>query len=92
MSMPSGPTTDSDAVETKDPSPSALTLEDTDAGARGGVYALLARGFAAPDEDLHRAFVEGTYAAEVTSLLDRSPLSVEVPSFETADDPDLLAA
>ena len=68
------------------------SLENPDAGARGGLYALLARAFRPPDEALHRAFSNGAFGDELAALLDRTALSVSVPSFETDDDPDLLSA
>lgn len=72
--------------------PTDPVVRDTDAGARGAVYALLARAFAPPDADLHRAFTDGSFPTEVRTLLDETSLDVEVPQFATDDDSDLLSA
>ena len=74
------------------PAPQPPDIENPDAGARGGLYAMLARAFRPPDEALHHAFASGAFAEELAALIDRTRLDVTVPSFETDDDPDLLSA
>jgi len=59
---------------------------DTDAGARGTLYALLARTFRPPDDELHTALESGDFAAEVASLLELTAFDVEPPAFDTIDD------
>jgi DMSO reductase family type II enzyme chaperone len=65
---------------------------DPDAGARGALYGLLARCFRDPDEQLHAALVDGSLAAEVETLLDRTSLSVDPPDLRTDRDHEALCA
>lgn len=65
---------------------------DEAAATRGAVYALFARATDHPDEELHAAFVDGTFRREVATLLDRSGLDVEPPAFETVDDYETVCA
>ncbi|SFR87280.1 DMSO reductase family type II enzyme chaperone [Halomicrobium zhouii] len=50
---------------------------DVDSGARGTLYALLARAFTHPDDDLYDALATGEFADSVASLLDRTTLDVD---------------
>ena len=59
---------------------------DTDAGARGGLYALLARAFRPPDDELHAALDAGDFADEVDSLLELTALDVDPTAFDAIDD------
>ena len=59
---------------------------DTDAGARGALYALLARAFRPPDDELHAALDSGEFADEVSSLLALTAFDVDPPTFEDFDD------
>ncbi len=66
---------------------------DTDAGARGALYALLARAFRPPDDELHRALLSGAFEAEAESLLGLTSLDVETVEIgDVDDDPDTLNA
>ena len=65
---------------------------DTDAGARGAIYALLAAAFDQPDEELYRAIDTGAFREEISALVDRTDLAVDVPDFETDDDYEKLCA
>ncbi|WP_123537444.1 molecular chaperone TorD family protein [Halosimplex salinum] len=92
---PTEPTDESDSL------PPTVDRADltVDPGARGAVYALLARGFAHPDETLHEALATDELAAEVESLLDRTALDVTAavgtadrPPIGTDDDYETLCA
>jgi DMSO reductase family type II enzyme chaperone len=65
---------------------------DTDAAARGTVYATLARAFQHPTEELHEAAATGRLGAELERCLDRTSLDVTVPGLRTDDDYETLAA
>jgi DMSO reductase family type II enzyme chaperone len=65
---------------------------DSDAAARGGVYALFARAFTHPDERFHRALATGDLADQFESLLDRTPITVPTDDLTTDDDRQTLAA
>jgi len=66
---------------------------DVDSGARGTLYALLARAFTHPDEELYDALADGAFAAEVAALLDRTGLDVDAPDdLRTEDDYETLCA
>ncbi|WP_435345893.1 molecular chaperone TorD family protein [Haloarchaeobius sp. HRN-SO-5] len=65
---------------------------DVEAGARGAVYALVARTFTEPDERLYRALDAGDVADELTDLLERTGLDVAPPDLSVADDHETLSA
>ena len=65
---------------------------DTEAGARGAVYALLARTFADPDEELYAALDDGVVDRECAALLERSGLDVAPPDLTVAEDREDLSA
>jgi DMSO reductase family type II enzyme chaperone len=65
---------------------------ESEAAARGGVYALAARAFAQPDEDLHAALADGSFDEEFGALVDRTGLDVRSPDLTVDDDHDTLAA
>lgn len=72
------------------------TLDDADidqeVAARGAVYALAARTFTEPDDDLYRELDAGAIDEEMTKLLDRTTLSVESPDLSVTDDHETLSA
>jgi DMSO reductase family type II enzyme chaperone len=73
--------------------PGALAGEvESDAGARGAVYALLAAAFDQPDEELYRAIETGAFREELAALVDRTALDVAVPDLTTEDDYEHLCA
>jgi DMSO reductase family type II enzyme chaperone len=65
---------------------------DRDAAARAALYALLARAFDHPDEELHAAAVDGSLETEAATYVDRSDLEVTVPALTTAADYESLSA
>jgi DMSO reductase family type II enzyme chaperone len=65
---------------------------ESEAAARGAVYALAARAFAQPDEDLHAALADGSFDEEFAALVDRTGLDVSPPDLTVEDDHDTLAA
>ncbi|WP_394338697.1 molecular chaperone TorD family protein [Haloprofundus halophilus] len=65
---------------------------DVDIGARGAIYALLARLFTEADEELYAALSDGTVTAEVAALLDRTALDVEPPDLTVEEDRADLSA
>jgi len=67
---------------------------DEQAGARGGVYGLLAAVFRHPDEALHRTLVDGDLVAGLISLVERTslPVRVDVGDEATADDFETLCS
>ncbi|MFC6954470.1 molecular chaperone TorD family protein [Halorubellus litoreus] len=65
---------------------------DTETGARGAVYALAARTFTEPDEDLYAALADGSLDDEFAALVDRTGLDVAPPDLTVDDDRDTLAA
>ncbi|WP_323675994.1 molecular chaperone TorD family protein [Halorubellus sp. PRR65] len=65
---------------------------DTETGARGAVYALAARAFAEPDDDLYAALADGSLDEEFAALVDRTGLDVAPPDLSVDDDHDTLAA
>lgn len=70
-----------------------VTVEDREAAARGEIYGLLARLFEEPDDATHEALRSGEIGEQLTELVAHSDLDdLQVPSLETADDRDLLAA
>jgi DMSO reductase family type II enzyme chaperone len=65
---------------------------DTAAGARGAVYALVARTLTDPDADLFDGLDSGAVAEEFDALLERTGLAVDPPDAEIADDHETLSA
>ena len=65
---------------------------ETDAAARGTIYALAARAFTEPDADLYAALAGGDLEAEFETLLDRTALDVEPPALDVEDDHDTVRA
>jgi DMSO reductase family type II enzyme chaperone len=83
---------DSESAQSR-PTPADLGDDiDRAAGARGGVYAIAARLFEAPDDDLHAALADGSIDAELGALLDRTGLDVAAPDLTVADDRERLSA
>jgi DMSO reductase family type II enzyme chaperone len=75
--------------------PDAATLPDeiaTDAGARGGVYALAAQTFDQPSESFYRELETGRVDDQFAALVDRSGLDVGPPDVTVADDRETMAA
>lgn len=64
----------------------------TEAGARGAVYALVARTFAGPDDELYRVLDGGALDDEFAALVGRTGLDVEPPDATVADDRETLSA
>ncbi|WP_436925089.1 molecular chaperone TorD family protein [Halosimplex amylolyticum] len=91
--MTTNPTRDTDVESDGRSSPAVPVAEiDADAGARGAVYALLARAFVHPDESFHRALAGGDVAAEIDALLDDASVTVDAPRPTTDDDYETLCA
>ena len=65
---------------------------DRDPASRGGLYALLARGFRHPDEEFHAAAADDSLAEEVAALADAAGLDLDVPAMTTDDDFETLCA
>lgn len=65
---------------------------DPDAAARSAIYSLLARALDTPTAALHERLEDGSFAAELESLLDRTGLDVPVDGLVTEDDADTLQA
>lgn len=65
---------------------------DVDAGARGAIYALLARLFTEADEELYAVLSAGEITAEFDALLDRTTLDVEPPDLTVEEDREDLSA
>lgn len=67
---------------------------DTDAGARGVLYGILAQAFETPDETFHGALADGSLSRHVDAVLERTTLDVEVDSdaLTTDDDFETLSA
>jgi DMSO reductase family type II enzyme chaperone len=75
------------------PDEAALVTDvDSDVGARGAVYALAARAFAEPDDELYAALADGSLDEEFAALVDRTGLDVDPPDLTVDDDHDTLAA
>ncbi|MXR40325.1 molecular chaperone [Halobaculum sp. WSA2] len=70
----------------------ALGAVDSEAAARGAVYALAARTFTEPDEELYDALSDGSLDAEFATLVERTGLDVDPPDLGVDDDRDTLAA
>lgn len=79
-------------MTTTDTSPTDVRVDDPAAAARGTIYGTLARLFEEPDESLFEALTDGSIAADVELLVERSGLEVVVPTMVTDDDYDLLCA
>lgn len=91
--------TNEDATEDREPEADAdpeaeALVEDVESetAARGAVYALAARAFAEPDDDLYGALADGSLDEEFAALVDRTALDVDPPDLTVADDQDTLAA
>src|SRR6056297_3333556 len=65
---------------------------DPEPGARGAVYALVARAFTDPDDELYEAIASGSLTAEFTTLVDRSGLDVTPPELTVEDDHETVSA
>ncbi|MFB6170060.1 MAG: molecular chaperone TorD family protein [Haloarculaceae archaeon] len=65
---------------------------DVDAAARGAAYALFAAVSRHPTEELHGALESGAFRADLSDLVDRTPLDVSVPVCTAVDDYDTLCA
>jgi DMSO reductase family type II enzyme chaperone len=65
---------------------------DIEPGARGAVYALLARLFTEADEELYDALAGGEVTDECEQLLGRTGLEVEPPDLTVREDRETLAA
>lgn len=65
---------------------------ESETAARGAVYALAARAFAEPDDDLYGALADGSLDEEFAALVDRTALDVDSPDLTVEDDQDTLAA
>jgi len=75
--------------------PDATTLPDeisTDAGARGGVYALAAQTFDQPSEAFYRELETGRVDDQFAALVDRSGIDVDPPDVTVDDDRETMAA
>jgi DMSO reductase family type II enzyme chaperone len=68
-------------------------VADTESGARGAIYGLLARLFEEPDPEIHAALAAGEFDDHLASLVRTAGLAgLEVPGLRTDDDHDLLCA
>jgi len=65
---------------------------DSDAAARGAVYAALANAFQHPTEEFHEAAASGRLTPELSRCLERTTLDVAVPPLQSDDDYQTLAA
>lgn len=72
----------------------STAVADTESGARGAIYGLLARLFEEPDRELFEALRTGEVGDQLASWIESAGLagSVEVPDLATEDDYDLLCA
>jgi DMSO reductase family type II enzyme chaperone len=64
----------------------------TDAGARGGVYALAATAFDQPEEAFYRELAAGRVDDLFAALIDRCDLAVEPPATTVEEDRETVAA
>jgi DMSO reductase family type II enzyme chaperone len=81
------------ADETRESDLTALSEQiATDAGARGGVYALAAKAFDQPSEAFYRELATGRVDELFTELVDRSGLDVEPPETTVDEDRETVAA
>lgn len=65
---------------------------DTEAGARGAVYALTARLFTAPNDELYRPLSDGTITEECAAALDQTGLDVSPPDLTVGESREQLSA
>ena len=65
---------------------------EVDAGARGAVYALLARLFTEADEELYAALSGGGVTDECARLLERTGLDVDPPDLTVEEERETLSA
>ena len=65
---------------------------ETEAGARGALYALFATAADHPDEVLYDVLADGSLAEQVEALSARTGLDVALPALVTDDDYDTLSA
>jgi DMSO reductase family type II enzyme chaperone len=77
------------ATATEDTRPE---IEKPSAAAIGTVYGVLAGTFEEPSRETYDAIADGRLFAEVDAILDRSALSLPVPTVRTDDDHELLCA
>jgi len=76
-----------------DPAHAAVASEvTTEVGALGALYALSARLFTAPDDELYRALESGRVQRESCELLDRIALDVAEPELTVDEDHQMLSA
>ena len=91
-SDPDGDASRADGAESR-PGHARLSEEvDADAGARGAVYALAARTFTAPDDQLYRSLADGTVTDEAAALVERTDLAVDPPDLTVEEDHETLSA
>ena len=68
-------------------------LVDTESGARGAIYGLLAGLFEEPDRETYEALAAGEVGDQFDSWVDTAGFeALEVPDLETTDEYDLLCA
>jgi DMSO reductase family type II enzyme chaperone len=65
---------------------------DTDAGARGAVYALAANAFTEADEAAYASLADGSVAEAFERAVERTSLDVEVPDLVVHEDRESLSA
>lgn len=65
---------------------------DPEAGARAALYGLCVDLFDEPGDELAGAIADGELHGAIETLRTRSGLAIEVPAFETDDDPETLRA
>lgn len=59
---------------------------DSEAAAMAGLYAVLARAFEHPDDELHAAYADGRLQREVQAYVDRSDVEIALPNLRSEDD------
>ncbi|MEF8821739.1 MAG: molecular chaperone TorD family protein [Halovenus sp.] len=64
----------------------------TEVGALGSLYALSARLFTAPDDELYRALESGSVQQEAIELLDRTAVDVAQPDLTVDEEHEMLSA
>jgi DMSO reductase family type II enzyme chaperone len=65
---------------------------ETETSARGAVYALAARAFTEPDDELYPVLADGAFDEAFAALVDRTGLDVDPPDLTVDDERDTLAA
>lgn len=75
-----------------DPPSTPLPDVEGEPAARGAVYALAARLFAAPTDTVYRDLADGTVDRELRDLLERTGLDVSPPDLTVEDDHETLSA